>query len=129
MRPFLLLCCLVFITGPAANASATTFEVSIVDDQFVPDSLQIAVGDSVHWTNNGAEVHTVTSGDECTADGAFDSGALAPGADFGHMFTSAGEFYYFCSFHCAVGMEGEIEVEEETPVKPITWGRLRSLYH
>ena len=38
--------------------------------RFVPDTLNISVGDTVRWTW-GSDDHSVTSGTPCTADGQF----------------------------------------------------------
>jgi plastocyanin len=68
--------------------------VSIVDFAFQPGSVEVPVGGSVTWTNNGSATHTVTSD-----SGAFDSGQLAPGATFSQTFDTAGTFTYHCSIH------------------------------
>ena len=41
--------------------AATTWDVSIEDNFFPPDPLPIQIGDTVKWTNNGFNFHTVTS--------------------------------------------------------------------
>jgi nitrite reductase (NO-forming) len=57
--------------------------------------LEIAVGDTVTWTNDDTGVvHTVTA-----ADGSFDSGLLGPGQSWSYTFTEPGEFEYFCTPH------------------------------
>jgi len=85
---------------------------------FVPDTVNISVGDTVRWTwatNN----HSVTSGTSCTADGQFcspadtncDAGALNnTGFVYTHTFAQAGTFSYFCAAHCALGMTGVVNV-------------------
>jgi len=83
--------------------------ISIVDNSFSPQTITIAPGETVTWTNNGTMQHTVTAD-----DGSYDSGSLNPGASFSHTFTSAGTFPYHCTFHGAaggVGMSGTIIVE------------------
>jgi plastocyanin len=85
---------------------------------FVPDTVNISVGDTVRWTwaTNG---HSVTSGDPCTVDGQFcspndtncDQGALNnTGFVYTHTFAQAGTFSYFCHAHCALGMTGMVNV-------------------
>ena len=85
---------------------------------FVPDTVNISVGDTVRWTwasNN----HSVTSGDPCTADGQFcspdnmncDQGILSnTGTVYEFTFGQAGSFSYFCAAHCALGMTGVVNV-------------------
>jgi plastocyanin len=85
---------------------------------FVPDEVNISVGDTVRWTwaGNG---HSVTSGDPCTTDGQFcspddtncDAGTLSnTGTVYEHTFAQAGTYSYFCFAHCAFGMTGVVNV-------------------
>ena len=97
--------------GNATNATMTgagnaTTSVSIVQgsstlttDAYQPNPLQVSVGSTVTWTNNDAQPHTATSGENATPDGRFDSSIMAPAATFDHTFTEAGEFPYFCLLH------------------------------
>ena len=86
--------------------------------QFVPDTLNISVGDTVRWTwaNSG---HSVTSGPPCQSDSQFcspndmncNSGNLSnQGTIYQHTFTNAGTYSYFCAAHCVIGMTGVINV-------------------
>jgi plastocyanin len=114
-----------------SSANATVYEVSIVDFQFVPPAITIAVGDSIHWTNNGATPHTVTSGTDCTFDNDFDSGNLNPGQGFGYKADAEDAGLtkpYFCTYHCSMGMTGSYTVLEQTPAQQISWGKIKSLY-
>ncbi|HJU95860.1 MAG TPA: plastocyanin/azurin family copper-binding protein [Nitrososphaera sp.] len=98
-------------TTNATNATMTgagnaTTSVSIVPgsstlttDAYQPNPVQVSVGSTVTWTNNDAQPHTATSGENATPDGRFDSSILAPSATFDHTFTEAGEFPYFCLLH------------------------------
>ena len=85
---------------------------------FVPDTVNISVGDTVRWTwaESG---HSVTSGDPCTADGQFCSPnntncgqcvTSSQGFVYEFTFTQAGSFSYFCCVHCAIGMTGVVNV-------------------
>ena len=97
--------------GNATNATMTgagnaTTSVSIVQgsstlttDAYQPNPVQVSAGSTVTWTNNDAQPHTATSGENATPDGRFDSGIMAPAATFDHTFTEAGEFPYFCLLH------------------------------
>jgi plastocyanin len=75
--------------------------VSIIDFAFEPQTLQVPVGTTVVWTNDGSAPHTVT-GDP------LDSGTLSAGDSFQFTFNSAGTFDYVCAFHPQ--MTGTIEV-------------------
>jgi plastocyanin len=66
--------------------------------------VEVAVGDTVTFTNEGAIAHTVTA----TSGADFDSGSLAPGATFKFTASEAGTVTYVCNFH--PGMQGTIKV-------------------
>ncbi len=79
--------------------------VTIVDNDFTPSSVEVALGGEVVWTNTGQNPHTVTFDD----DGP-DSGTLAPGDTFEATFEEAGEFTYVCEIHSS--MSGTVTVTE-----------------
>ena len=94
--------------------------------RFVPDTLNISVGDTVRWTW-GSDAHSVTSGTPCTADGQFcspdnmncDAGILNnTGFVYEHTFTQVGTYSYFCALHCFAGMTGVINVTSPTRPHP-----------
>jgi plastocyanin len=103
-------------------AGSQVFDVAVGPEgdklRFVPDTLNISVGDTVRWTW-GSDSHSVTSGTSCTADGQFcspdnmncDAGILSnTGFVYEHTFTQAGSYSYFCALHCFAGMTGVINV-------------------
>lgn len=94
-----------------ANAQSL-HTVSIEDNSFSPSSITVNKGDTVRWEMDSSIDHTVTSGENCTSDGIFDSGTLTPGQSFSFVFTDEGDFSYYCIPHCAQGMTGEITVED-----------------
>ena len=73
---------------PAANTNVTIDEAN----GFSPNVLNIAVGQRVTWTNNGNNVHTITSDSGYIPS--FDSGGLGKGQSFSFQFTRAGTFTY-----------------------------------
>lgn len=87
-----------------ADVTAGQTTVDIIDNDFSPDRVEIAAGDTVEWTNTGALPHTVTF-----TDGP-DSGSLDSGETFSHTFAEAGELAYACSIHPA--MQGTVVVTE-----------------
>lgn len=104
--------------APVRALGAATVAVSAIDDEFSPRSVTIAAGDTVRWSNDGDNVHTVTSD-----EGAFDSGTLEAGAAFSFTFGEPGTYPYYCQVHGAaggVGMAGTIEVTgaTEEPADP-----------
>jgi plastocyanin len=90
--------------SPAGRAGVrATVPVSIVEFMFTPKNVQVHVGDTVTWTNNGAVTHTTTA-----KGGTWDSGNLAPGAMFSFTFNNTGTFLYRCNIHHS--MKGGIRV-------------------
>jgi plastocyanin len=92
---------------PAADAAAAGQDVpvDIRDFAFSPNPIEIAVGDTVTWTNQDQVPHTATAEDR----GVLQSGTISPGASFSQTFETAGEFPYFCEFH--PNMTGTIVVQ------------------
>jgi plastocyanin len=70
--------------------------------RFSPSSLTVSTGDTVTWTNNGAEPHDVTG------DG-LASGTLQSGQSYEHTFATAGTYSYICSIHPF--MKGSVTVQ------------------
>lgn len=113
MRKYLLVkitTTIIFCFLFASLSHGATVNVSLGDDFFSPKDLTVNVGDTVLWTNNGGNVHTVTSGSGCNRDGIWDSGNLSPGQTFSFTFTTAGTFPYNCQIHCGFGMVGTVTV-------------------
>ncbi len=92
----------IVVTGgaPPAGAStagtlATSVAVSMIDEAFVPSSIEVATGATVTWSNtDGDDEHTVTAD-----DGSFTSDILEGGATFSHTFPEPGTFPYACLIH------------------------------
>src|ERR671915_21192 len=85
--------------GGATSVSIVPGSSSLTTDAYQPNPIQVSVGSTVTWTNDDAQPHTATSGQNATPDGTFDSGIMAPQGTFEHTFTEAGEFPYFCLLH------------------------------
>jgi plastocyanin len=98
---------------------AVQVPVSMVDFAFSPETVRVAAGDSVVWTNNGTFLHTSTSGVSGVWDSIWDSGNMAHGASFVRGFAADGTFPYFCRHHYLSGMTGVVLVgasgANETP--------------
>lgn len=93
---------------PGAEAEAAAGDeaaaVEIADFAFSPDTLTVAAGSTVTWTNADGTTHTATAD-----DGAFDSDRLAEGDSYEETFDEPGTYAYHCDIHR--GMEGTIVVE------------------
>jgi plastocyanin len=77
------------------------------DQAYDPNPVKVKVGDTVTWTNNDSQAHTVTSGTDSSDPNIgkeFDSSPglntlLSTNQKFSHKFDTAGEFPYFCQLH------------------------------
>ena len=103
--------------GQGAGAQAGEVAVAIVDFAFEPGTVEVPVGTTVVFTNQGQAPHTVTSD-----TGVFDSGRLDNGGTFSWTFDVPGTYTFFCAFH--PNMQGTIVVggdqaaPTEAPVAP-----------
>ncbi len=88
---------------PAAMTSAAA--VDIVDFAYNPPKIEVAVGDSVTWTNSDSSPHTAT---QRPAGSGFQSGTLNQGESYSYTFETAGTFDYYCEFHA--NMAGQVIV-------------------
>jgi plastocyanin len=78
----------------ASPEAADVVEVSIVDFGFDGETVEVPVGTTVRWTNDGLVIHTTTS-----TDGLWDSAIMDPGDTFSFTFDEAGTYEYLCSLH------------------------------
>ncbi len=97
-RHFLLAGLAATATGFAGGArSRASHTVVIQQFAFVPEALQVSVGDTVVWVNEDIVPHTATA-----ADGGWDSGRLNRGESWSLEITAAGQIGYSCLFHPAM---------------------------
>lgn len=101
----------VVIPKGAGNPSFDPqFKKDLFSDQwYLPTKLTISANDTVRWTNQDQEKHSVTSGESSgragvsgepgKPDGIFDSGLFGMGQSWSYKFAQAGTFPYFCSIH------------------------------
>lgn len=85
----------------ALQSSALAANVSIVDNAFQPSTTNIALGDSVTWTNTGNNPHTTTSDGDGHFSGPrlWDSPVLSHNSTFTVTFDTAGSIGYHCDVH------------------------------
>jgi len=104
-----------FNSTNTTGGTPTTAEVrGTPDNKWIPASVSIKVGDSVHWswigTHNVAQV--ASESDLEGMAGGFRSGpCCTSNSEFTHTFDSPGEFLYVCESHAALGMRGTVTVE------------------
>ena len=82
-------------------AQAATHQVTIAGFAFSPARLDVAVGDTVVFTNSDGAPHTATA-----LDGSFDTGTIKRNKTGEIVITAAGVANYKCNFHPS--MKGSI---------------------
>lgn len=87
----------------SSAAEQTIHEVSIQSFKFVPDAIQVELGDIIRWTNEDLSPHTATA-DEY----GWDTGKIAKGSSAEISIVEGMETSYFCAFH--PHMKGSIEI-------------------
>jgi len=92
-------------TPDASPVAANEVAVSIFDYGFDGESVEVPVGTTVTWTNDGGVIHTTTS-----SDGLWDSTVMQSGESFSYTFDEAGTYEYVCALHPS--MVGSIVVTE-----------------
>jgi plastocyanin len=99
---------------PEATSSAAPVSVVIRDGQFRPQSLTIALGTTVTWTNLDRVPHTVSRPLERGLQVAGpDSPVLAPGDTYSYTYNSVGIFDYGSRLH--PGATGTVTVTVPRP--------------
>ncbi len=84
--------------------SGKVVAVAIRGFKFVPNEVNIKVGETVVWTNEDTASHTVES-----SDGTLRSDQLAKGDKYTHAFAKAGKYDYICGIHRS--MKGSVTVQ------------------
>lgn len=104
LRPLMLVAVWAVLvqSGCRAERRPGRHVVEITHFLFAPDTLHVAVGDTIVWVNRDAVPHTATAG-----DGGWDSGSIAAQARWTHVVDRPGE--YVCTIHPS--MVGWIEVD------------------
>ena len=88
------------LTALAAEGKAA----KIVDFSYAPNTITVAAGDPITWTNTGGRPHTVTD-----RGGTFDTDPIGPGKTGTVTFSTPGRYDYFCRINPA-RMNGTIVV-------------------
>ena len=98
-----------------SRALAGSHEVSQKNLQFNPYEMTVAVGDTVHWTNNevDATIHSVVQ----QGGAEINSPDIPPGAHFEWTFNTVGTYNIVCRFHPDMFMT--MNVAEAKAVKPV----------
>jgi plastocyanin len=104
----MMIAMLLLAASPSVKANdqpaAANAEVKIDNFSFGPQTVTVAVGTTVVWTNSDDIPHTVVS-----TDGVFKSKVRDTDEKFSYTFTKAGTYPYFCSVHPK--MTGKVVVQ------------------
>lgn len=92
LRPFVVLLAILLLV-PLASAAK---DVRVMGGFYAPDGIEIAVGETVTWTNDDSMPHTVTS--TWDAGESFDA-ILRSGESFSWTFAEEGAFQVHCRPH------------------------------
>src|SRR5437867_6135563 len=102
--------------------SITSGSTSKTTDAFSPNPVNAKVGDTVTWTNDDSQPHTVVSGDGKTAipDGKFNSSPnfnplIKTKETFSVKFNQTGDYPYYCALH--PNMVGTVKVAAGEPTE------------
>ena len=87
--------------SPGAIAAGKTHQVAIEGMKFVPERIEVAVGDSITWVNRDPVPHTVTN-----AAKSLESGTIAANGKWRYVVRRKGDIDYVCRFH--PGMRGTL---------------------
>jgi plastocyanin len=80
--------------GTSGGTPSASAQIVLKNIAVSPQQVTIAVGGTVTFVNQDSTDHRMVDD-----GGAYDSGMLAPGADFKQTFAKAGTFPFHCSIH------------------------------
>lgn len=83
----------------AAEPEKAGDKVQIKDFLFKPESITIALGANITFTNKDSAPHTATSGPSLNPDGVFDTDILTKDQSKTVKLTKTGTFAYYCTLH------------------------------
>jgi plastocyanin len=89
------------VLSPGAVAAGKAHQVAIEGMKFVPERIDVAVGDTVTWVNRDPVPHTVTN-----AARKLESGTIEANGKWRYVVRRKGELDYVCRFH--PGMRGTL---------------------
>ena len=119
MKKLLTASTLIALTSLSQTAFAEEYTVKMVTDweagtfYFEPHDLTIASGDTVTWINATDDMHNAVSDQIPKGAEGFESPMLEEqDQTWSHTFETSGTFSYHCHPHAAMGMRGQIMVDQ-----------------
>jgi plastocyanin len=88
---------------PSGLSAGKAHQVSMEAMKYAPEALEVAVGDTVTWTNRDPVPHTVSAGKS------IESGTIDVDGSWRHVAKQKGQFEYICRFH--PGMRAKLVVK------------------
>ena len=94
----------------SAGAQSSSSKVTVGDNYFKPEDLEVTAGTKVTWTNKGKILHSVTP----DKGKKFGTKELSRGKSYSYTFKKPGTYAYYCTFHGSPGkgQHGTIVVSE-----------------
>ena len=86
-------------TVPAGAQSSGSGKVTVGDNYFKPDDIEVTAGTKVTWSNKGKILHSVTP----DKGKKFGTKELSRGKSYSYTFKQPGTYAYYCSFHGSPG--------------------------
>ena len=97
------------------QSEAKTWTVNVQNYQFSPATLNVMVGDVIHWVLIDG-THTTSSVSVPSGANAWDSPMDITNTTFDYTVTQAGSYSYQCNFHASLGMVGSFTASGALPV-------------
>jgi plastocyanin len=99
------------VADASVPANGEVVEVLTLDNNFRPEDLEVAAGTTVRWDNGGRNDHNIVPVDD-TQDWGVDIADFEPGEVYEHVFSTPGEYPYYCTLHgtATAGMIGTVVV-------------------
>jgi plastocyanin len=87
-------------------------DVTVLDNTFNDENIQVAQGTKVVWTNDGRQNHDIVPVDDSVEFG-IDPGDFQPDGVYEYTFDKPGTYRYYCSLHGTedAGMIGAVVVK------------------
>ena len=82
-----------------AGAQSSSGAVTVGDNYFKPQDIEITAGTKVTWTNKGKIIHSVTP----NKGKLYGTKSLARGKSYSYRFKKPGKYAYYCTFHGSPG--------------------------
>jgi plastocyanin len=67
--------------------------------EFLPEAINVRVGDTITWYNEDTISHSIESDEGSEPEQEFSSPVILPGESYSHEFTFPGTLYYHCAIH------------------------------